>query len=70
MSCLNIRNCNLELKLSMPDIISCVKKDFWFPITSIEFPTFEVTRKNILGLFFVPRVIKNGSYKIHCSMSY
>lgn len=91
MSVLNLRNYYLELKLSIPESISCAKRDFWFPITNINFPTFEVTR-DIVGLFTnsaqgrdlsngvedgyepkpynyysVPRVIKKGDYKIHCS---
>lgn len=50
MSGLNLRDYNLELELSLPDIISCDKKNVWFPITSIDLPTFEVTR-DIVGLF-------------------
>lgn len=92
MSALNLRDSYLELGLSIPEPIPCVKKDVWFPITHIDFPTFEVAR-DIVGLFpnlaqgrdlsngvedgyeprtydyhSVPRVIKKGAYKIHCSM--
>ncbi len=50
MSGLNYRDYYLELGLSIPESIHCDKKDVWFPITSIDLPTFEVTRDRV-GLF-------------------
>lgn len=50
MSGLDYRDHYLELGLSIPESIHCDKKDVWFPITSIDLPTFEVTR-DIVGLF-------------------
>lgn len=57
MSWQNLRNCNLELVLSIPDIIPCVKKDFWFPISSIDVPSFEITR-DVVGI--LPNLIQGG----------
>ena len=91
MSIQNFRDYNLELELSIPEAISCTKRDVWFPITAIDLPSFEVVRDyvglfpNIYGrdlskgveegcdqkpydYYSVPRVIKKGNYKIHCSM--
>lgn len=59
MSVLNFRDYNLELELSIPESIPCIKRDVWFPITKIDVPTFEV----IDYLLY-----KKGVYKIHCSM--
>jgi hypothetical protein len=92
MSIQNFRDYNLELELSIPEAIHCTKREVWFPIARIDFPTFEVA-SDYVGLFpnihhgrdlskgveedyepkpydyySVPRVIKNGNYKIHCSM--
>ena len=59
MSGLNYRDYNLELELSIPESISCTKRDVWFPIARIDVPTLEV----IDYLLY-----KKGVYKIHCSM--
>lgn len=59
MSALNLRDYNLELELSIPKSIPCTKRDVWFPIGRIDFPTFEV-------IDYI--VYKKGDYKIHCSM--
>ena len=59
MSALNLRDYNLELELSIPESIPCTKRDVWFPIIRMDFPTFEV-------IDYI--VYKKGVYKIHCSM--
>jgi hypothetical protein len=47
---LNLRDYNLELELSIPESIPCTKREVWFPITNIDFPTFEVVR-DVVGWF-------------------
>ena len=81
MSWQNNRNCNLELVLSMPDILQLnnfTRNKFWFPITSIDVPKFEITRNRVgilpnfsngIGISSYDSLNKNGTNKIHCVYS-
>ena len=50
MSVLNLRDYDLKLELSIPEVFHCTNRDVWIPITNIDFPTFEIT-SDYVGLF-------------------